>query len=152
MSILLEDEDDDVEISFPLEFVVHGTPVSLSNTGRSKTEWQNRVLKGARTVVPDHKWAASCDLAITIYDFPEETSGGDVDNIIKWIQDALCPDIFLDDELIKRVVAQRFLPADIDKLTNRNSDLPELIGRALALGDPPFVFIRIGDDPLGDAQ
>ncbi|AUQ49448.1 Holliday junction resolvase [Phaeobacter inhibens] len=145
-------DEDDVSVSFPVEFVVRGTPVSLSNSGRSKNEWQSNVLNGARSVVPEHKWASSKPLSITIYDFPEESAKGDVDNIVKWIQDALKPGIILDDSQIVRVVAQRFLPADLTKLEKPGSEYPELVAKALALADPPFVFVRLNSNPLGEAQ
>ncbi|WP_373357071.1 RusA family crossover junction endodeoxyribonuclease [Pseudoroseicyclus sp. CXY001] len=72
---------------------------------------------------------------------------GDVDNIVKPIQDALVRVLYVDDNIIRRVVAQRFLPFEVATL----SPVPALLARALAT-DPPFVYIRISGDPLGEAQ
>ncbi len=146
-------EEEDVLIEFPVEFTVSGTPVSFqSGNPKSKKAWKKKVLDGARHFVPEHKWASDENLSITIYDFPEEPTQGDVDNVVKLIQDALCPCVVQDDSQITRVVAQRFLPGDLDRMEAQLGDLPDLVSKAMALADPPFVFVRLSSNPLGEAQ
>lgn len=139
--------DDSVEIEFPIEFHVEGIPVSAQSSGKNKAAWKDLVLKAARVVVPDHKFASTRSHSISIFDFPVDAGVGDVDNIIKPIQDALNTVIYLDDEQVVRVVAQRLTDADITSLENA----PEYMLRAL-IYERPFVYIIVGDNPLGELQ
>jgi crossover junction endodeoxyribonuclease RusA len=48
-----------MEISFPIEFLVHGTPVSLqAKRSASKTEWKDRVKKASMSVIPQPHFAS----------------------------------------------------------------------------------------------
>ena len=148
MTGLTENADEEIEISFPVSFTVKGTPVSSqSTTTRSKNSWKGEVQSAARLVVPAYKWCSEVDVSITIYDFPTDNPQGDVDNIVKLIQDALIGIVYIDDRSVRRVVAQRFLPLE----TADMNPLPDLVAEAL-VEDPPFVYIRINVDPLEDAQ
>lgn len=141
------DDLDDVEISFPLSFAVGGTPVSSqSSSARSRQRWKEEVVRAARTVVVEGKWLTSDPFSLLIYDFPEAPPQGDVDNIVKLIQDALCHVVYVDDSVIRRVVAQRFLDSELEQY----DDYPDLVAEAL-VNDPPFVFIRLSRDYLGEA-
>ncbi len=127
---MFSDDDDDFEINLPLEFPVYGTPVSLQGSGRSKDLWKLDIVSECRNHVPSHKFLREDSLCITIYDFPESEPQGDIDNIIKPILDALNSKVYLDDKQVKRVVAQRFLPAECD-----NMEIPpEIVARALQSG------------------
>jgi len=144
----IDEPNESIEIDFPVTFTVEGTPVSSqSTTTRTRNAWKKKVFGAARLAVPAYKWCADIDLSITIYDFPTDNPQGDVDNIVKLIQDALKGTVFTDDRLVRRVVAQRFLPSE----TARMDPMPELVAEAL-VEDPPFVYVRINVDPLGDAQ
>ncbi|WP_085639626.1 RusA family crossover junction endodeoxyribonuclease [Marivita geojedonensis] len=118
------DEDEDVEISFPITFAVLGTPVSLQASAQSREDWKQRVREASRTVVAEHCWASEEQVSLTIYDFPTDATGGDIDNIIKPIQDAMHPQIVQDDEQISRVVAQRFTPHEGENLQSTQIWLP----------------------------
>ena len=86
-----------VEIEFPLEFVVAGTPVSLQTKRReSLDEWKVRVVEASRTVLPEGYFATDDPLAITLYYFPDYETQGDIDNIVKPILDALGRHIYVD--------------------------------------------------------
>ena len=143
------DEDlAEFEIAFPVSFVVPGTPVSFqAANAHSRQRWKEAVAAAARHVVPEGTWLASEPLSLLIYDFPEAAPQGDVDNIVKLIQDALCLVIYDDDRQIRRIVAQRFLPHDLSAY----ADYPPLVAEAL-VNDPPFVFIRLTRNHLGEAQ
>ena len=114
--MLTERDDDlvDIEIEFPVSFAVVGTPVSsqAANPG-SKQRWKEAVAAAARRVVPEGTWLSLEPLSLLIYDFPEAPPQGDVDNIVKLIQDAMRLVIYPDDHQIRRIVAQRFLPDDL---------------------------------------
>lgn len=144
----MSEEDENVEITFPVEFVIEGTPVSFqSKKAKSKTAWKDKVRLAASETVGQASWATSQNVSLTIYDFPTDAPQGDVDNIVKLIQDGLVGPIVTDDAQVSRVVAQRLLQEDLVDF----NEFPEILGRA-AVNDPPYVYIRIGTNPLGDAQ
>jgi hypothetical protein len=69
-----------VEIDFPLEFVVEGTPVSLqSKRAASKEQWKSRIVEASRSVLPEGHFASEGPLAITLFYFPVAEMQGDVD-------------------------------------------------------------------------
>ena len=140
-------DDADVELKFPIRFAVSGTPASFQGKGKSKPLWQEAVRETLSTVVPPQAFACTEDLSLTIYDFPETLPQGDVDNIIKPIQDCMIGPVYIDDRQIRRVLAHRFLPSDYEN----DQDLPELIAEAL-VNDPPFVYISIDLNPYGAAK
>lgn len=134
------------EAVFPLSFAVQGTPVSLK-AKRSKRPWMDAVATAAREALPPDWYPSDTSLSLTIYDFPADQPQGDVDNIIKRIQDAIKGVVCIDDQQITRVVAQRFLPEYYDS----EDDLPDLVAEAL-VNDPPFVYITVTDDPWSEAR
>lgn len=129
-----------------VRFSVAGTPVSLKAKNPSKSNWQNRVRAAAQSALPTGWNACTDELSITIYDFPTHLPQGDVDNIIKRIQDALKDLVYTDDNLIRRVVAHRFLPEEYEDVF----DLPSLISEAI-VNDPPFVYLVIRSNPFSEA-
>ncbi len=70
---------------------------------------------------------------------------GDIDNIIKLTLDALMPNVYRDDELIDRVVAQRFDPTS----TYTFQTMSAILFEAMA-SDDPALYVRIGHAPLED--
>lgn len=132
---------------FPISFSVKGTPVSLKARGYSRKQWVEMVKTAAKNAIPRGWEPYSQNLSVTIYDFPSDPPQGDIDNIIKRIQDAMNGIVYDDDKRVSRVVAQRFLPEEYEEI----SELPEMMAEAL-VNDPPFVYISIGEDPLGEAQ
>ncbi|MBY6138816.1 RusA family crossover junction endodeoxyribonuclease [Leisingera daeponensis] len=142
--------NDDVfhEVTLPLEFMVSGTPVSLQGSPKSKSAWKQEVRKAVHATVPEGAWLFEHKISVTIYDFPADTPAGDVDNIVKVILDAMNGTVYADDNQVARVAVQRFLPEEVANFT----DPPNVVAKAMAIGDPPFVFIRVSDDPIGEAQ
>jgi hypothetical protein len=70
---------------------------------------------------------------------------GDVDNIVKLTLDALRPNIYLDDELIDRVLVQRFDPTGSFTFATPS----ETLVAAMAL-EEPVLYIKIAEVPLED--
>ena len=71
-----------MEIEFPIEFLVHGTPVSLQRKRRAAvTEWQERVKTASTTAIPAPHRASEGRIAVTLYYLPGEPMEGDIDNI-----------------------------------------------------------------------
>ena len=79
-----------VEIGFPIEFLVKGTPVSLqAKRPESREEWKEWVKAASATVIPQPHFASDGRMSVTLYYLPKEPMQGDVDNIVKPILDAL---------------------------------------------------------------
>lgn len=138
--------EDEVEIIFPIYFWVDGTPVSQQGSGKSKSAWKERVTGASYNPVPAYKWTTDEEVSVTIYDFPEADTEGDVDNIVKPILDALCRRVYSDDRQVKRVTAHRFLPEEIEVIEDK-----PLLQMALPTARPSlFVFVKL--NPLEDAK
>jgi crossover junction endodeoxyribonuclease RusA len=103
-----------VEIQFPVEFVVQGTPVSLQAKRReSIREWQATVKRASRSVLPEGHFTAQGPIAVTLYYFPDALMQGDIDNIVKPILDALKRLIYVSDHQVERVLVQKFEPEHV---------------------------------------
>lgn len=135
-----------MEIEFPIEFLVLGTPVSAqSPNATSRAAWKGRVLAAAQTVVTQPHFASQKRLAATLYYFPAGPRQLDVDNIVKLTLDALCPHIYLDDSQIERIVVQTFEPGNVFQFSNPSATLLEAI-----TGAKPVLYVRISDAPFED--
>jgi crossover junction endodeoxyribonuclease RusA len=136
-----------MEIQFPVEFVVHGTPISLAASSRSKQRWKATVKEASYTALPEqHIWYEG-PVCVTIYYFPTEPMPGDIDNIIKMTLDALSNHILKDDRQIERIVAQKFNPNGGFAFT----DASEVLEGAI-ISDEPVVYIRLSSDPYEDLR
>lgn len=103
-----------VEIVFPIEFIVQGTPVSLQvKRSESKLIWKERVRQASSGVLPESHFATEASLAMTLFYFPSREMEGDVDNIVKPVLDALSRHIYKDDRQVERVWVQKFEPGRI---------------------------------------
>jgi Holliday junction resolvase RusA-like endonuclease len=133
-----------MEIQFPIEFIVTGTPIS-SQVARPATrdEWKNRIRRASAAAIPQPHFASQDRMAITIYNMPAEPMEGDIDNIVKWIVDALSRHIYLDDRQVERIVVQKFEPENVFKFAMPS----EVLGRALE-SSKPLVYIRVSNDPF----
>jgi crossover junction endodeoxyribonuclease RusA len=132
-----------VEIEFPVEFIVHGTPVSLqAKRAEAREAWKDRVRAASYTALPEGHFAAEGPIAITLFYFPDGEMQGDVDNIVKPILDALCRHIYIDDHQIERIVVQKFEPGRLFQFRQPSDVLSEALG-----SEPPFLYIRLRDDP-----
>jgi len=134
------------EISFPLEFNVKGTPVSLQTKNpRAKAEWKQRVKDSVSHLLPEMHFASEAEIAVVIYHFPEGQMQGDIDNIVKPFLDGLTACVFVDDQQVERIVIQKFEPERVAEFASPSKVLLEAVS-----GDRPTTFIRITDDPVGD--
>jgi len=132
-----------MQIEFPIEFIVQGTPVSLeAKRARSKEEWKERVKSASSTAIPDPHFASDERMAVTLYYLPSEPMQGDVDNIVKLILDALSRHIYIDDGQVERVVVQKFEPGNVFTF----SQPTEKFAEALA-GNRPVLYVRVSNDP-----
>ena len=129
---------------FPLEFFIEGVPISLGASSRSKDRWRQSVVETARWRQRETDELGFIDqraLAVTIYYFANGPMEGDIDNIQKPILDALIGIAYPDDNVIERVVSQKFEP-DIDWAFAAPSDqLAAALDR-----DAPVVYVRVDDD------
>lgn len=72
--------------------------------------------------------------------------GGDLDNIIKWVLDALSPNIYADDSMIDRIVAQRFTGT-----TRFPIEDPSFVLAEAMANETPVLYIRIDEVAETDA-
>jgi crossover junction endodeoxyribonuclease RusA len=132
-----------MEIEFPIEFVVQGTPVSQQGKlAKSKEEWKARVRAASCTAIPTPHFASDDRIAVTLYYLPAEPMQGDIDNIVKPILDALSRHIYVDDHQVERLVVQKFEQADTEPLVRRSS----LLNSAFS-GIRPVLYVRISNNP-----
>jgi crossover junction endodeoxyribonuclease RusA len=137
-----------MEIMFPIEFLVSGTPVSLSSQNpNAREQWKDRVKNASSRALPDPHFASNERLAVTIYYFPAERMQGDVDNIVKLILDGMCRHVFVDDRQVERVVVQKFEPGSIFSFTKPTPLMIEAIN-----GPKPILYIRVSTDPFEELR
>jgi Holliday junction resolvase RusA-like endonuclease len=102
-----------VSIPFPLEVVIEATPVSAQSSSASRDAWKQLVAAGTRQrlrEVTDWYWLERQPLSVTIFYFPDAPMEGDIDNIVKPILDAMKTIVYHDDDVVERVLVQRFEP------------------------------------------
>lgn len=131
--------------ALPLEFVIHGTAVSLQGSSSSRAAWKQLVHETAQEARGPDLWAFDTPLAITLYYFPEGEMQGDIDNIVKPILDGLTKCIFLDDHQIERIVIQKFEPDNIFPFGEPSPALVEAMGAQGAA-----TYVKVSDDPHGE--
>lgn len=135
-----------IEIEFPFEFIVDGTPVSLqAKRPESVREWKARIVAASNAGLPEGHFATADRLAVTLYYFPAAPMQGDIDNIVKPILDAMCKHIYLDDRQVERLLIQKFEPDNIFVFASPSSALADALNRA-----KPTLYIRLSDNPLED--
>ncbi|MDH2312286.1 RusA family crossover junction endodeoxyribonuclease [Methylobacterium brachiatum] len=135
-----------MDLTFPIEFNVTGTPVSLqAKRARSKEAWKEKVRAASREVLPDGHFATERPVAVTLYDFTAVPRTGDIDNILKPTLDALIRHVYLNDGQVERIVAQKFKPDDVFPFTAPSPVLAEALQSVR-----PVVYIRLSDDPFED--
>jgi Holliday junction resolvase RusA-like endonuclease len=136
-----------MEIEFPIEFLVPGTPVS-SQAARpdTKNQWKEQVKAASIGALPAPHFASGERMAITIYNFPDQPMQGDVDNIVKLILDALCRHIYLDDKQVERIVVQKFDPENVFVFPESSAVLDS------AVQARPVVYIRVTNDPFEELK
>jgi hypothetical protein len=132
-----------VEILFPVEFIVPGTPVSLQAKGPSKEIWKERVKSASTPTLPEGHWLTDEPIAVTLFYFPAEPMTGDLDNIIKLVLDALARHVYRGDRQIERILVQKFEPESIFEFA-----MPSQTLRKAMSSDKPLLYVRLSNDPF----
>lgn len=136
---------------FPLEFHLAAIPLSLQAKPSSKERWKRTVAEAARKRAEEtveFVWLEEdTPIAVTIFYFPTAPMPGDVDNIVKPILDALNGQAYLDDQIVERVVSQKFEPETGWSFANPTDQLAAALD-TIAVADErqPVVYIRIDND------
>lgn len=132
-----------MEIEFPIEFLVYGTPVSQqAKRSESREEWKERIRDASKTAIPDYHFASDDRMSVTLFYLPREPMEGDIDNIVKPILDALGQHIYRDDVQVERIVVQKFGPRTIF-----NFQQPSKTFLTAIEGRKPVLYIRVSNDP-----
>lgn len=135
-----------MQIEFPIEFIVHGTPVSAqARRPESRREWKEHVKNASSAAIPSPHFVSEERISVTLYYFPDERMQGDIDNILKPILDALCQHIYLDDHQVERVVIQKFEPGNVFTFTRPSAKFVEAVE-----GERPILYVRVSNDPIGE--
>lgn len=137
-----------MEIEFPIEFLVHGTPVSSqAKNANSREDWKNRVKAASMAIVPRPHFASEKRMAVTLYYLPQSPMPGDIDNIVKLVLDALCAHIYLDDAQVERVLVQKFEPGNVFSFSNPSTTVVDAI-----TGPKPVLYVRVSNDPFEELR
>ena len=132
-----------MELSFPIEFLVHGTAVSAqAKLASSKNQWKERVKAASTGVISQPHFASESPISVTLCYFPDEPMQGDIDNIVKLILDALSRHIYLDDKQVERLVVQKFEPGVVFTFSN-----PTAVFASAITGPRPVLYVRLSDKP-----
>ncbi len=135
-----------LEIQFPLEFLVAGTPVSLSAKRRESVDlWKRRVVDATRPALPEGHFATKNPMSATLFYFPAAEMAGDIDNIVKPVLDALGKHIYVDDRQVHRVLVQKFEPGNVFGFGAPSPILQDALGSA-----KPVLYVRLSNDPFED--
>lgn len=131
-----------MEIEFPIEFLVHGTPVSLqARRAEAKAAWRDRIRTASTDQLPSPHFSSEENIAITLYYFPVEPMQGDLDNIVKPILDALSRHVYIDDQQVERILVQKFEPDRLQPVGRLTPTLEQALE-----ADRPVLYVRITND------
>ncbi len=133
-----------MQVEFPIEFLVKGTPVSLqAKRAQSREEWRGRVKTASNAALRGPHFASDDRIAVTLYYLPAEPMQGDLDNIVKPILDALSHHIYIDDHQVERIVVQKFEPGNVFTFTRPTQVFAEALAE-----DRPVLYVRLSSDPF----
>lgn len=137
--------DDEFALPFPVEFLIQETPRShQSKNAKAKEDWKLVVRQAAKECIAAQReftWLDNRPLAAKILYFAPASMDGDVDNIVKLILDGMLEVVYLDDQVIERVIVQKIEPGMIVEFVSVTEKLAAAAGV-----DPPVVYIRVDDD------
>ncbi|MGX7705508.1 RusA family crossover junction endodeoxyribonuclease [Methylobacterium sp. Gmos1] len=139
----MDDLNDDLAVPFPLEFVILATPRSLQSSNTAREAWKSKVGDAARSRIARSREFTFLDrrpLSVTIFYFPPAPMQGDVDNIVKPILDGLRNIAYPDDQVIERVVVQKFEPGVFAEFGSLTHALQEAVA-----ADPPVLYVIVND-------
>jgi hypothetical protein len=91
--------------------------------------------------LPEGSWLLTEPLAVTIFIFPGAVMQGDVDNRVKPILDAMVRCVYSDDEIVERVVVQKFEPGRVFAFQSPTDTLVSALE-----ADEPIIYIRVTND------
>lgn len=132
-----------VEIEWPVEFVVPGTPISFAASANSRHAWQTRIREAVQPLLPQNYFAAQNPVQVTIFFFADTPVRFDIDNIVKPILDALKGCVFIDDRQVERLVVQKFEPERLFTFSDPSGELSDAFE-----ADRPRVYLAIkGSEP-----
>ena len=102
--------DPDISLPLPFEFFINDTPKSHSRRMPMRREgWKKKVRHIAKEHVDALREWVFLDkrpLAVTIFYFPPTEMEGDVDNIVKLILDGMKKVVYVEDDVVERVVVR----------------------------------------------
>lgn len=137
-----------MELSFPIEFLVYGTPVSFqAKNVHARDGWKDRVKAASMGAIPQPHFVSDQRMAVTLYYLPDGPMPGDVDNIVKLVLDALNAHIYLDDAQVERVVIQKFEPGNVFSFSNPSTTVVDAI-----TGSKPVLYVRVSNDPFEELR
>ena len=128
------------EVTFPVEFAIAATPLSLQASTASRQRWQSRLASAAKAALPEWVWLDDRAIAVTIFYFPPAAMQGDIDNIVKPILDSLCTVAYRDDQVVDRVWVQKFEPGSLYTFRDPSPTLAAALET-----QAPVLYIRIDD-------
>jgi crossover junction endodeoxyribonuclease RusA len=135
-----------MEIAFPIEFIVSGTPVShQAKRPESREQWKTKIREAGAACLPQPHFSSSGSISISLFFFPEGKMDGDIDNMAKFILDACCNFIYVDDAQVERLLLQKFEPDRIFGFTRPTEALTAAMN-----GDKPVLYVKISNDPHED--
>ncbi|HVC59718.1 MAG TPA: RusA family crossover junction endodeoxyribonuclease [Acetobacteraceae bacterium] len=139
---------DSVSIPLSLEIVIAATPVSSQGSSSAKEPWKLVVSEGTGQrlrELTDWYWLDEQPVSVTIFYFPGAAMVGDIDNIVKPILDAMKTIVYHDDDVVERVLAQRFEPG----LSWSFGSLAEKLAAALDRTPPVVLYGSMAISPGG---
>jgi hypothetical protein len=127
----------------PFDFTVHGVPISAQTKNRGLLKrWRDQVHEAAAEKWPSGDAPLTCPLKLEIKYFYERWSG-DVDNIIKPVQDALIGVVYIDDRCVTDSSAlKRNLNGSF-----RVKGVPLALVQGFSRG-VDFIYVRISEPKL----
>lgn len=133
-----------MEIDFPIEFIVKGTPVSMqAKRPEAREEWKEVVKAASTASIPQPHFVSEDRMAVPLYYLPDGAMQGDIDNIVKPILDALSRHIFIDDRQVERLVIQKFESGNMFEFNQPTALLSEALGTKR-----PLLYVRVSNDPF----
>lgn len=132
-----------IEIEFPIEFLVRGTPASAqTKLATTRDRWKQNVRQASLSALPEGHFTTEAAIAVTLFYFPLGDMQGDLDNIVKPVLDALCRHIYLDDSQVERIWVERFGMRSV----RRPAGTGESILSRVTDSDRPVMYVRLSVD------
>jgi crossover junction endodeoxyribonuclease RusA len=92
---------------FPIEFIFNGPPLSFQSTNKARKRNYKAMVANEASMVLPAGFAPTADEVDIIITYYYENQSGDVDNIIKLIQDSLNSVVYIDDSQVVESSSRR---------------------------------------------